>query len=226
MEVIHLIPAWFVGFHVSFEIIFLIATAIIATYSFKIYRASDQKQSRNFGLAFLLLSLSYLSLIVINCLFLSAINGNLRALDLDDIMGMKDFAVFLYLFFLISGFLTLYYTTLKSKTPATFLLLAILSLASIKYSCDKSISAYLIPVLFLCFVTYHYFKEYSTTKNKNTLILGLAMALLILSNLSMAYVANFFMPNLYVLAHFMELAAYSFIIYTLIKVLKYGKKAK
>jgi hypothetical protein len=226
MEVLHLIPSWFLSFHIAFEIIFLLATAIIASYSFKIYTVSGQKQSRNFAFAFLFLSLSYLALIFINSLFLSAISGNLRSLDLDDIMGLKNMAVFFYLTFSILGFLTFYYTTSKCKSPMTYLLLGLLSLVSIHYSCEKSVLVYLIPVIFLIFISYQYFKEYYNTKNKYTLILGIAASLLLLSNLSLGFTARYFLPNLYVLAHFMELAAYSFIIYTLIKVLNYGKKKK
>jgi len=226
METIHLIPNWFVGFHISFEVVFMLATAIIAFYAFKIFKISEQRESRNFGIAFLFLSLSYLTLIILNHLFLSVLSGNLRSLDIDDLIGLKNLALSLYVIFLTLGFLILYHTTSKFKSTPNLILLAALSIMSIKYACEKSILIYFIPATFLLFITYNYFKDYYSNKNKNTLLLSSSMFFLLLSNLSLGSVAKFFQPNLYVLAHFIELIAYGIIIYTLMRVLNYGKKTK
>lgn len=94
MEPLHIIPSWFINFHVIFQAIFFVATAIIAGYAFMIYHLSKQKESRNLGLAFSFLSLSYLILATVNMLFLS-ISGNTGVLELQDITSIRMVALIL-----------------------------------------------------------------------------------------------------------------------------------
>ena len=226
MEPLHIIPAWFLGLNTTFEIIFVIFTALIAFYSFKIYRISRQRESRIFGLSFLFLSLSYASIIVANILFLCILRGGFCTIEIGDIISLKNLFVLLYLSFLVLGFITLFYTTLKSKNTRLYFLLLFLSLTSIFYSADRSLSIYFISSLFLLLIGIHYFKQYSLIKNKNTLYVAIGISLIFISNVLMGFVGNYTLPNLYVISSFLEIAGYIFIVSSLIKVLKNGKKTK
>ena len=226
METLHIIPNWFLGLNTGFEILFFIFTALIAFYAFRVYKLSDQKESRNFGLAFAFLSLSYLTIIFLNTLFLSIIHGNFRSLDFDDFMGLKNIGVLIYVVSAILGFITLFYTTLRSGSKSLYVTLLTLSLLAIGFSRDQSLMIYFISSLFLIMITLFYFKSYSLTKNKTTYYMALAMAFLFLSNLLMAFVGNYFLPNIYVLSVLLEIASYSLIIFSLTRIIKNGKKKK
>lgn len=226
MEALHLIPTWFLGLDLTFEILFCLFTALIAAYSFKIYKISEQKESKNFALAFTFLSLSYLVLIFLNSWFLSIITGNVRILDIDDFIGMKNLLVLSYTTFLILGFVTLFCTTLKAKSPSIFIALVSISLFSIFSTCNKSLIMFAIPSLLLLFITFFYFKEYRETKNNNTLLFGIAMLLLLASNIYMTFVGDYSSSNCYVISRFLEMAAYIIIILDLFSIIKNGKKKK
>ena len=59
MANLFLIPKWFFGYGVAFELIFAIITLAVALYSFKVYKLSNQNQPKLFGIAFLFFSISY-----------------------------------------------------------------------------------------------------------------------------------------------------------------------
>jgi hypothetical protein len=209
-----------------FEMIFVLFTASIAIYSLRIYKLSEQRESRNFGLAFAFLSISYFLLIVINSLFLSVTSGNMRTMDLDEIMGLRNFAVFSHFLFLTLGFITLFYTTLKAKHERVYAILLTLCIAAIYFSCNRALIIYLVSSIFLAFISYHYLKEYRDNKNGRTLLVGLGMLLIFISNILMGFVGNYSLSNLYVLSRVLEIIAYSLIFTSLIKVFKNGKKKK
>ena len=226
MECLHLIPGWFVGLNILLKIILLIFTGVIAYYSLKIYRLSNQKELKFFGLAFSFLSISYFITVWINIFFLSIAGSNIRALDIDDIIGIKNLAVALYILFYMLSFITLFYITLKSKNLKIYALLIFLSIIAITFSYDKSLMLYLIPSIFLILVTYYYITQYLASKNKNTLLVSIAMAVLLVSNLCMISIPNCILPSRYVFSAFLEIIAYSLIVFSLFKILKNGKKTR
>ena len=68
------IPSWFFGYGVILELAFAVITLAVSLYSFKIYRMSDQEQSRLFGISFLLFSISYFIQSALNFAILSELN--------------------------------------------------------------------------------------------------------------------------------------------------------
>ena len=223
---LYIMPDWFFELNLVFEILFALFTAAIAYYSIKIYKLSSQEESRNFGWSFGFLSLSYVILIFMNTAFLSFMTTSLRAIEIDDMMGFRNFIIVSYLFFMIIGLITLFYTTLKTKSPRIYALLLALSLAAIYFSCNRSVIVYLVSSILLFFVSYNYLAEYKKNKNKNTLYVGLGMAFLFASNILMGFVGNSVLYNFYVFSRVFEIAAYSIIMFSLIRILKYGKKKK
>ena len=226
MAVLYILPQWFFKLNIIFEIIFFLCTAIIAIYSFKIYKLSEQKQIRNFAFAFSFLSLSYFILSLLNSSFLYIMTGELRVLDFYKFIDIKNIGVSLYIGFFILGFISLLYATLKLKSIRIYIALLVITALAIRFSCFKSLTIYLITSLFLILITFHYFREYIRFKNENTLLVGIAMLFLLISNVLMSFVGNYIQPNLYVISRLIELLAYALIITSLYKIVKNGKKKK
>jgi hypothetical protein len=226
METFHIIPAGFIGFNILFNIIFALFTAIIAAYSMRIYWLSKEKESKNFGLSFIFLSASYIFLFLLNTIFLSAISGDLRRLDFEDIMGIKNTLVMLYSISFILGFSTLFYTTTKIKSTTLYILLTLLSVIALGFSSDRSLVLYSIASIFLALIVIFYIKVYACNRNNNTLIFGISMFLLLISNIFMILSGDYFMPSAYVIAVLIALAAYGIIFICLLKIINHGKKKK
>jgi hypothetical protein len=225
MEPLHIIPVWFVNFQIVFQLLFFVATAIIAGYAFRVYNLSKQRESRNLALSFSFLSASYLILTVANFFFLS-VSGNMRVLELENILGIRMLSVGLYITLAILGFVTLFYTTLKTKSSTNYLALALLSLVAIAITCNKSLMIYFVASLFLILITFNYFRDYFRTKNKNTLLISVGMLFLLLTNLCLGFSADKGMANAYVLSNFLEIVGYGFIISSLARIINNGQKKK
>jgi hypothetical protein len=152
--------------------------------------------------------------------------GELRVLDFYKFIDIKNIGVSLYIGFFILGFISLLYATLKLKSIRIYIALLVITALAIRFSCFKSLTIYLITSLFLVLISYHYFREYFRFKNENTLLVGIAMLFLLISNVLMSFVGNYIQPNLYVISRLIELLAYALIITSLYKIVKNGKKKK
>ncbi len=226
MEILHIMPAWFLNLNLIFELLFFIFAAAIAIYSFRIYALTKQRESKIFGFAFSFLGLSHLALAIVNNLFLSIISGGLRELDFDDIINLRNILVVAYVMFFIIGLISLVYISFKAKSIRTYLILLALSLVSIWFACNKSFVIYLLASIFLLLISGYYLSEYRRNHNVNTLFVFLGFSALAISSIFLAFVADYLLPQAYVSAYFIELIGYSLIISSLIKILKDGKKTK
>jgi hypothetical protein len=226
MESLHIIPSWFLGINILFECLFFIFAAAISAYSVKIYRLANQRESKIFAWAFGFLAVSHLLLLISNSLFLSITQGGMSILAIEDILDFKNFIVWSYVSFFVLGFLTLLYLSLKIKSARVYSLLVALSAIALVASHNLSFLAYSLAAIFLAFISYHYFVEFKRTHNKNTLNVMNGFILLFVSNLLIGLVADYGLPSFYVTANILEIIGYSFIVYSLLNVLKYGEKKK
>ena len=226
MEILHVMPAWFLSTNILFELLFFIFAAAIAFYSLRIYRITRQRESRIFGLAFLSIALSRLALFLVNAFFLTLTKGGLRVLEFEDIMSIKDIAVTAYVSLFIIGLITLVYLSLKIKNPKYYLLLILLSAIALVSGLNKSFLIYSLAFIFLVIISFNYINEFLKTKNKNTFLVALGFILLAISSLLLVIVADYLMPRVYVAAYLLEVLGYVSIFSSLISILKNGKKTK
>lgn len=226
MEPLHLIPNWFVNFHIIFQILFFAATALIAFYAFKVYELSKQKESRTLGFGFSFLSASYLVLAVINMIFVSVLTSTTRVVEIEDIMGLRNFAIYLYIGLNILGFITLFYTILKIKSKEIYLSLILLSAITMILTPSKTLGMYIITSLFLILITFSYFREYTRTKNRNTFFISVGMLFILMSSIGLGLSTNFILPEVYVISHLLMIVGYSSIIYSLVRIINHGQKKK
>ena len=226
MEILHVMPGWFLSTNIFFECLFFIFTIAIAIYSLRIYKITYQRESKLFGLAFLSIALSRLALVFVNLFFISLSKGGLRVLEFEDIIGIKDLAVTAYVSFFILGLITLVYLSLKSKNPKYYFLLIILSAIALLFSINKSFLIYALASIFLLIISSYYVRDFRKTKNKNTLFVAIGFILLFISSLLLAIVADYLLAQVYVVAYIFEIVGYVFIFSSLINILKNGKKTK
>ena len=226
MEILHVMPSWFLSTNIFFELLFFIFAAAIAIYSLRIYKITNQRESKLFGLAFSAIALSRLALVFINSFFITLTKGGLSILEFEDIIGIKDIAVTAYVSLFIIGLITLVYLSLKQKNTKSYLLMILLSAIALAFGINKSFLIYALAFIFLVVISINYVKEFRRTKNKNTLLVALGFILLAISSFLLVLVADYLLPRVYVVAYLMEALGYISIFSSLINILKNGKKKK
>ena len=222
MTQLHYIPSWFFGFNIAFEMIFMLATAIVALYSYRIYKVSCQREIKLFGISFGLLSISYFLSSIITLFFVSALEGNVLAITINRILSAENIAVAAYVILFVLGNITLLYTTLKVERLRIYGLLIALAFVAINFSFNKVFMIYFIISLSLFFVSYHYYTEFMKRTTKNVFLTFWGIFFLFVSNT--IFLVQPASSQVYVTSRVSELIGYFFIIASLIRVIKHGKE--
>ena len=224
MAELHFIPSWFLGFNIAFEMVFMLVAALVALYSYRIYKISSQKEIKLFGISFGLLSASYFVSSIISLFFVSALEGNILAIAIHRVLNTQNIAIASYVVLLVLGYITLLYTTLKVGRKRVYGLLIALAFTAINFSFNKVFMIYFVSSLSLLFVNYHYYMEFIKRKNTNVFLTFWGMFFLFISNVIFLVQAS--SSATYVISHIAELIGYCFIVASLLRVIKNGKKKK
>ncbi|MBR9704815.1 hypothetical protein GOV12_05360 [Candidatus Pacearchaeota archaeon] len=219
MAIISLVPNWFFGLDIIFELAFAIITFFLSLYAFKIYKLSDQKQSRLFGISFLLFSISYFIQSIINLSILTKFGENIHVLiKLKEISLLNYIGIYTHLIFFLIGLLTLTYMTFKIQNKKLYILLFLVSMLSLFLSMNKIYWFYFLASIFLIFIVIHYFNNYVRYKQVNNLLVLIAFIMLLFGHIHFIFSVNhaFF----YVIGHFLELGAYILILISLLRMFR------
>ena len=214
MNYVYLIPNWFFGFDSAMEILFGIITLAVSFVAWKIYRITQEKTVRHFSVGFFLIACSYILWAGINMFVVSKASEGVHLLAWDNLAVMSLLGVYAHMLLLISGLVTLAYTTFKIRNGGVYYIMLGLSLLVIVVSLNKIITFRILSVFLLSFITYYYFIEYLFRQNKKTQRIFIAFFLLLLSNLDFVFSSHSYQA--YVLGHFIQLGAYILILMSLI----------
>ena len=110
----------FFGYDAVFELVFALITLAVAFYSFKIYKLSDQKKSRIFGIAFLFISSSYFIQSLFNTSIFFELNEKFISLiEINNLLTINILSIFLHMVFFTVGIVTLIYMIAGGKKQLT-----------------------------------------------------------------------------------------------------------
>lgn len=225
MEVLYVVPAWFFATSIVLELIFAAVTLAVAYYSFKVYSLSGQRESKLFGISFLIMAVSFLIRSALNIFVTTSVNGDdIRTLTVGGIMAINNFSVYMYIFLMTISLMTLAYTTFKVNSSKIYSLLAITSVLILVFSQIKSLAFYVLSILFLAYVVIHYYKEYMDNRTTKKLQVLSAFVLLLISNVVFMRAAQNYLY--FVTGHILELVAALLVLLSLASVIKYGQKKK
>ncbi len=214
-----IIPSWFFNYAVIFELAFAIITLTLGLFAFKIYKLSEQKSAKLFGISFILISLHYFIQSFLNFSIISTLNKNIcNMMKLNSIDSLNIIGAYSHMFFFLIGLITLAYMTLKIENKTTYTLLLTLPLASIIFAENKLYVFYAMASILLVFISIHYLKNYLKNKQYKTLFILIAFVFLLFGNLHFLISVNH--GIYYVIGHFLELIAYLLILLNFILVLK------
>lgn len=213
------LPSWFFGYNIGLELAFAIITLIVSFFAFKIYRLTDQRQSKLFGYSFLFISAAYFLESLLNFLIVSKLNDNISIfLKMQDVFVLNNAELFTHMLMFMMGLLTLTYMTLKTKNTRTFIILIAITILALIFSTNRLYLFYLIATVLLIFICIHYVQNYFKNKQTNTLLVLTAFLFLLFGHFH--FIISVDHALFYIIGHFLELAAYLLILANLLLVLR------
>lgn len=224
MQILHIMPSWFWGTNLVFECLFLLFSIVIAVYAFRIYKFTNQRELKIFGAAFSFLAIAHLILILLNSFFLSLIGGGFRGLEIEEMLGLKNILMFIYVGFFLLGLINLTYIALKIKSTRSYILLILISALTLCCNPNTGFSVYTLSAIFFLFISLYYLNEFRKTHNKNTLLVFIGFALLFFNSSLLVISLIKEISASYVLAYLIEALGYFSITFSFINVFKDGKK--
>jgi len=220
---VFLTPSWFFSFSIILEFFFIIITSMVSYYAYKIYKLTGQPQARIFSLAFVFISISYLTWSLTNILILYALDNAVSyVMRLHNVFLINLFGTYLHAFFFIIGLILMTYLTLKARNIKILSLLLSIVLISVFFSQNKVFLFYILSSVLLIHIVIYYFSNYIQRRNTNTLLVLLAMILLLFSSLHFVFAIEH--ETYYVLGHLTEFLAYMLILINLLVIINHGKK--
>jgi len=223
MHSIYLIPNWFFGLDVIFELAFAVIALVVSLYSYKIYKLSNQNQSKLFMYSFLFISISYFIQSFLNFAILSKLNENIcDVLRIQTVENLTLLGIYSHILFFTAGLVTLTYMTLRTQSKKIYSLTLIISLLVVLLSANKLYSFYFLSSILLIYISFHYIFNYFRKKQLKTLLVLVAFIFLLFGSIHFLFSVNH--ELFYVLGHFFELVAYFLILINLLLILKNSKK--
>lgn len=230
-------PKWFSGVDVAFESISAIVLILIASYSLKLYKFNKNKNFKEFATAFFILAAAFVFKILTNVTVyynvLETYNFGFLTFTISSIKSSSLFyngGYFFYRFLMLFGLYLLITIIDKRETNPLFMIYFI-AVTSI-FSTWAHYIFHTTSFLFLAFISWKYFKNYRDRiscelcdkRAKNIKILFLAFSIIALSNIIFIFIR--FNQYIYVTAEYIQLIGYVILLYSFIRVIKYGKKTK
>lgn len=219
MVYLYLVPKWFFGYDVLFELAFALITLFVSFYAFRVYKLSEQNQSKLFGISFLFISISYFVQAFLNFAIISKLNEDIRlVLKINTINTLVGMEIYAHMIFVAAGLITLAYMTLKVKSAKLYSLLLVTILLSLFFSSNKLYMFYLLSSILLIYIFIHYLVNYFNKKKIKTLLVVIAFAFLLFGKIHFMFSVNH--EVYYAIGHFLELIAYLLILINLVLVLR------
>src|SRR3989338_2560777 len=165
MAYVFVSPSWFFIYSIILEIFFAIITFILSYYAFKVYKLTDQRQSKLFSAAFLLISLSYLAQAILNLVILEQLADRVVSIiNLQNVFLLNLFGLYAHALLFIMGLLVLAYLTLRLENiNALFLGIAVI-IVSIYMASNKTVLFYLLSTILLVSIVINYFMIYAKSR--------------------------------------------------------------
>ena len=219
MTYLFLTPKWFFGYDIILELLFAIITLTVSLFAFKIYKLSGQKQSKLFGIGFLLISLSYFAQSFINFAIVSKLNENIcQTLKIISVNTLNIVGIYLYMALFLTGLITLTYMTFRLLDLRIFTIILIIVLLSVILNSRAMYLFYILSSLLLIYIIIHYLKNYLHKKRGRILLILTAFIFLLFGRLHFIFSINH--ELFYALGHILELIAYLLILINLILIIK------
>jgi len=208
------------GYDVVLELLFGMISLVLSLFAFKVYRETDQRQTKLFGIAFLFMSLSYFVQSLFNFLIISAAKGAVCKVMYVSIFNWYNFlGVYTHILLMTMGLVVLTYMTLKVQKPMLLWMMLLISLTALFFSEEHFFTVFLIlSTVYFIFISIHFVNNYRKNKDRKSLVVALAFLFLLFGSINFIFCTQ--ADIFYLAAHLLALVAYLFILLDFYLVLK------
>ncbi|MFH1174939.1 MAG: hypothetical protein V1725_07435 [archaeon] len=212
---VYLIPSWFSGFDILFQIAFAIVALLVSIYAFKVYKLSGQQASKIFGIGFLLIFISYFLQLLLNIIVLVQLNDEIcNMIQLKDVALLYNIGVYTHLFFFILGLGVLSFISVHLEGWKARTLLLIIIFTALLLSINGFLMYYLLSSILLAFLVIHYGQNYARHRRKHTLLVLIGFVFLLLGSIYFMFSSE--RGLFYVLGNALALVAFILILTNLL----------
>jgi hypothetical protein len=209
---IYVIPTFFHGVDVAFEVIFALVCILIAIKSFAIFDLSKQKESKLFGIGFLLMAISYICQLLFN----------LTAYSFSSFFGL--ILLFAHVLLGLSALVVLAYTFSHVKSTQMLLLLILVMIVSVVFSVTILFQFYVIGAIFFAYIVFQCILAYIKFQKSRIMLTALGFCFLVLAQIMSAF--SFESAACYIYSHILSLVGYVILLVNLLLVRRHEKKTR
>ena len=229
-------PKWFNGVDIIFELISAIVLVLIASYSLRSYKFKKNENFRDFAIAFFILAAAFIAKILTNITIyynvLETFHVGLLSFTISSIKASSIFYNGGYFFYRLLTLIGLYIfiTIIDKKETNSLFMIYFIAITTI-FSTWNYYLFHITSMLFAGYITYLYFKSYKQRecelcdKKVNNVKYPLA-AFFIITLANALFIFIKLNSYIYVIAEYIQLLGYIILLYTFIRVIKYGTKKK
>ena len=223
MHNIFLVPSWFLGYDILFELLFVAVTLLVSLYSFRVHSLSGEKKPKLFGIGFLFISVAYMVQMLMNSIFFFFLKDLLfTPYQAYRILIIYSASIYGYMFLSLIGLIVLVYMGFNAKSMDSLFLISILSILILIFGNQKLLLFYIMSSVIAFFIAIHFFRNHRKNSTPNSL-------LVLLGFVSIFFAYLFFIFSIdshifYFLGHFSKLIGYLLILANLLIILKLEKK--
>ncbi len=228
-------PVWFQGWDLVFDAISLIIALLIAGYSWKVYRMSQENRFGYFSFSFILVSLGFIFKIIsqglvyfvpwrnaATAILVPVVGKGAVGINYSDLFFRSGF--FLYMVTLLGAWLLIFFISqkrsgrLKKYYEVSQIALFIYLVGLISFVSNfKYVVFYLTSAVILGMAVLNYYQNYlNTNRNTNAFMVMLSFIFILLSNIFFVFV--FVFDSFYVLGELFLLVGFLILLYTYRKI--------
>ena len=208
-------PEWFTGPDVLFEFTFAVVALLVAVYAFRVFRLTKSRNALSLGAGFLLMSVSYLSLSLMNAsaIFSIAAHDGISYGILRGLAILSVLTLYTHVLLYILGLASLSCIALKDKSAKAFLLISLPSIIALLLSPNTLLLFHVLSSFFLVVISFQYWRNYAKKKQGKALMIAIAFFLLLLGRIHFIFSPNH--EIFYPIGHALELLSYVLILISL-----------
>ena len=213
-----IVPHWFAGYNALLEMMFFVITLLVGAYALRIYQLSGQRQSKLFGISFLLISAAYLIQSILNFAGSYSMASGCNMQSMSTLHSLSNAGIYAHIILFMTGLVTLAYMTLKIKDFWAYPLFLVAILAVLLLSSNKLYFFYVLSSILLVYISFHYLRNYLKSRKMSALIVFTAFLFLLFGKIHFIFSIDH--GTFYVAGHLLELVAYSLILINLVTVVR------
>jgi len=214
-----IVPSWFKGIDQAVDLISLLTCLGIFLYSLKAYQVTKYRKYLVFSLAFLLIALSFIvktaDILGFSPMIKETVKQVSFVVSMNRTVNLHFLLVQIQRFFILLAFMALFCLSRKIESKEAILLYTVF-IFIISFFTNSYFLFHFLTSIVTFLIVLHYYNNHKKIKTRNSLFSYFAFIAIFLSQIMNMFILYFVYS--YVIAEFLQLIGFLFLLYTLISV--------